>query len=1372
MAQIPGAVNLTGMIAPTDSQDVYPTHSSEYGLGGYREVVDQTERDSIPLQRRTYGMMVFQQSDGKIYQLGSGLTNSDWSEFVLTSTTDDLVEGSTNLYYTDARVQTVIDNNTSGFLTSYTETDPIFSASDAASITSTDISNWKTAHGWGDHGVEGYATETYVNTQVANLVDTAPAALDTLNELAAALGDDPNFATTVTNNIATKVSKSGDTMTGPLVLSGPPTLGSHAITKDYVDSAVNSVSSTVNSLVTDDISEGSINLWYTDARVDARIPTKLSDFTNDVGYLTSETDSQTLTFNSPNLTISNGNSVDLSALLDDTNTTYSAGSGLNLTGTEFSIDNTVALKTELFSGDYSDLTNIPSDLVTVFDLEQYLGDSSIDGTIGNTVISRINRSLDYAKDYTDDEIAAIVIPTNISSFTNDSGYITGYTETDPTVPSHVKSITTTEKSNWNTAFGWGDHSTQGYLTSETDPIFAASDAASITSIDIGNWNTAYGWGDHSVEGYATETYVNTAVANVIDTAPTTLDTLNELAAALGDDPNFATTITNAIATKADSVDLNTKVSKSGDTMTGGLTFGNNNKLTLGGFNALQLYATGTNSLVFNNIGDLYFYNNVDDRSIIFRTDNGSGGTANYIIANGATGSVELTHYGTEKFKTTSSGGELSGNLVLSAAPTANDHAVRKDYVDNALSSVSTAVGNLDTDDVPEGTSNLYYTDERSRESISVSGSLGYNSNTGVISYTQPTNVSAFTNDSGYLTSYTETDPTVPSHVKSITTTEKSNWNTAFGWGDHSTQGYLTSYTETDPIFTASDAASITSIDIGNWNTAYGWGDHSTQGYLTSYTETDPTVPSHVKSITTTEKSNWNTAFGWGDHSTQGYLTSETDSQTLTFNSPNLSISNGNTVDLSALLDDTDTNTYLQSLGFNLQNGVLTATLNDSSTVTVDLDGRYSTTDTTYSQATSTTLGLVKVGYSENGKNYPVELSNGQMFVNVPWTDTNTDTDNYVDSVAFNTTNGILTLGRTGALANLTVDLDGRYSTTDTNTTYSAGSGLNLTGTEFSIDNTVALKTELFSGDYSDLTNKPTIPTIPTNVSSFTNDAGYLTSHQSLTNYATKTYADNAAADAVANIVDTAPAALDTLNELAAALGDDPNFATTVSTDIGTKVSKTSAQALRATNALTVSNDTITIHKGDGTSESVSISDANTWRPIHDTPVNGATTTSISSNWAFDNVKTAVPSGAVFTDTNTTYTAGNGLQLVGTEFSMSGSYSGTFTASGDICAYGTVSDRRQKENVIKLENALDKVNQLNGYTFNYIGKEDRMTGVMAQEVAEVLPEAVFETKAFGAEESTMAVRHGNMVGLLIEAIKELTEQNRQMAEEIKQLKNKP
>lgn len=88
------------------------------------------------------------------------------------------------------------------------------------------------------------ATKIYVDTSISNLVDTAPGTLDTLNELAAALGDDSNFATTITNSIATKVSKSGDTMTGNLAMSGStvtglgtPVAGSDAATKLYVDSA-------------------------------------------------------------------------------------------------------------------------------------------------------------------------------------------------------------------------------------------------------------------------------------------------------------------------------------------------------------------------------------------------------------------------------------------------------------------------------------------------------------------------------------------------------------------------------------------------------------------------------------------------------------------------------------------------------------------------------------------------------------------------------------------------------------------------------------------------------------------------------------------------------------------------------------------------------------------------------------------------------------------------------------------------------------------------------------------------------------------------------------------------------------------------------
>lgn len=56
----------------------------------------------------------------------------------------------------------------------------------------------------------------------------------------------------------------------------------------------------------------------------------------------------------------------------------------------------------------------------------------------------------------------------------------------------------------------------------------------------------------------TNSQINTKVAELVDQAPETLDTLDELAAALGDDPNFATTVTNMIGTKANSADVYTK----------------------------------------------------------------------------------------------------------------------------------------------------------------------------------------------------------------------------------------------------------------------------------------------------------------------------------------------------------------------------------------------------------------------------------------------------------------------------------------------------------------------------------------------------------------------------------------------------------------------------------------------------------------------------------------------------------------------------------------------------------------------------------------------------------------------------------------------
>ena len=145
--------------------------------------------------------------------------------------------------------------------------------------------------------------------------------------------------------------------------------------------------------------------------------------------------------------------------------------------------------------------------------------------------------------------------------------------------------------------------------------------------------------------------------------------------------------------------------------------------------------------------------------------------------------------------------------------------------------------------------------------------LTYNSVNGEFTFTPP-------DLSAYLTTYSETDPIfLASPAYQITNQNRTDWSTAYSWGNHANAGYLTSYTETDPIFSASTAAGISLQQVTNWNNAYGWGNHASVGYLTSYTETDPIFQaSAAAAITTTNVTSWNTAYTWGDHAQVGYLT--------------------------------------------------------------------------------------------------------------------------------------------------------------------------------------------------------------------------------------------------------------------------------------------------------------------------------------------------------------------------------------------------------------------------------------------------------------------------------------------------------------------
>jgi len=116
--------------------------------------------------------------------------------------------------------------------------------------------------------------------------------------------------------------------------------------------------------------------------------------------------------------------------------------------------------------------------------------------------------------------ASTITNTKITNWDTSYGWgdhsVEGYlkSETDPIFTAHAaNNVTNTKITNWDTSYGWGDHSVEGYLKSETDPIFTASPASTITNTKITNWDTSYGWGDHSTAGYLTSfTETNTSLS--------------------------------------------------------------------------------------------------------------------------------------------------------------------------------------------------------------------------------------------------------------------------------------------------------------------------------------------------------------------------------------------------------------------------------------------------------------------------------------------------------------------------------------------------------------------------------------------------------------------------------------------------------------------------------------------------------------------------------------------------------------------------------------------------------------------------------------------------------------------------------------------
>lgn len=283
-----------------------------------------------------------------VYDDATNAFNISITDQFLSHDTDDLAEGSTNLYFTNARALSAVQSSYEAYA-DQAEADAISTAAadatskanaaqaaaeatasaDATSKANTAESNANTYTDnlIGDGTVDGTAGNTVkdrIDTAVSDLIGGAPELLDTLNELAEAIADDENFSTTVLSDIAqgltdakaytdtretaitTAYQSYADTAEADAISTAAADATSKANTAE--SNASTFTTNSIDALDTDDIEEGSTNLYFTDARAIAALDNQTITpiAVEGVSHVDYEENSTVLRTSSSHQNISNG----------------------------------------------------------------------------------------------------------------------------------------------------------------------------------------------------------------------------------------------------------------------------------------------------------------------------------------------------------------------------------------------------------------------------------------------------------------------------------------------------------------------------------------------------------------------------------------------------------------------------------------------------------------------------------------------------------------------------------------------------------------------------------------------------------------------------------------------------------------------------------------------------------------------------------------------------------------------------------------------------------------------------------------------------------------------------------------------------------
>jgi hypothetical protein len=326
----------------------------------------------------------------------------------------------------------------------------------------------------------------------------------------------------------------------------------------------------------------------------------------------------------------------------------------------------------------------------------------------------------------DDPAVFTTIATNLSNHQADTTNIHGIADTS--LLATTANVATAKSEAISTA--------SSDATTKANAAQAAAETTAANALSSHESDTTNVHGITDTAALATRTYADNAasqaVAALVASAPSTLDTLNELSAAIANNPNYATDVANLVATKADTTYVDTEITNAVNS--GGQALSNHSSDTTGIHGIADTSLLATQEYVTDAIGNSTdSYPELAGDGIAWNAGTLAFDVDNTVARTSATDLLASTEYVDEEITAVRDDAIVAAAGLLTGA-TKYNITITGDK-DGLTITAENGVADSTTDNLSEGTNNLYFNNERAQDAVgnAVGTGLSYNDATGAVS---------------------------------------------------------------------------------------------------------------------------------------------------------------------------------------------------------------------------------------------------------------------------------------------------------------------------------------------------------------------------------------------------------------------------------------------------------------------------------------------------------------------------------------------------------------------------------------------------------------------------------------------------------------